>query len=321
MLAVCACALLFLAACSGEKTVSQAEIMSSDSALEPESVSQAESETETSEEPLPEPESEPEPEPESEPEPEPESEPEPEPESEPEPEPDRSKEYVYEQNPELTPVNYESPALLPATDDMGQDYQDSIVFICDSPTYWMGPFGLLKDGADTTQIWTGPEGTMTLAYQSDYKILDPFDRQEKPIREVVRLHKPERMVIALGINGIMFMDEEYFTAEYTDLVTDIKEISPETDLILQSMYPITPAYKNWGAITNVLITEGNSWILKIAEATGCRYLDTFSVLVGDDGNAKPELMQADGLHPNKDGLTLVLGYIRTHGHEQPDPTE
>ena len=237
-----------------------------------------------------------------------------EPESEPEPLPeiDRRAEHIYASNPQLMPVDYSSPALLPYSEDMGEEYLGKICFICDSPTYWMWPFGLLKDGENTTQIWTGAEGTMTLAYQSTFAILDPFDNTEKPIRQVVEEHKPEYLIIALGINGIMFMDEKYFVDEYTDLVRDIQEISPDTKLMLQSIYPITPAYRYWGGITNAMITEANRWIMKIAEENDCRYLDSISVLLGEDGNAIPELMMNDGLHPNYDGLSLVVEYIRTH---------
>ncbi|MBR3596595.1 MAG: SGNH/GDSL hydrolase family protein [Clostridia bacterium] len=225
---------------------------------------------------------------------------------------DRLGEDIYKNHPELTPVNYESPAILGKSEDMGQEYIDKLTFICDSPTYWMWPFGFLKDGADTNSIWTGPEGTMTLAYQSDYCILDPYDNAEKPIRQVVEEHKPEYLIIAVGINGISFMDEEYFKREYTDLVTDIKAISPDTKLMCQSIYPITPAYRNWGDITNEMITEANSWILEIAEENACRYLDSFSILLAEDGNAIPELMMKDGLHPNEEGLAKVIEYIRTH---------
>lgn len=239
---------------------------------------------------------------------------EPEPVPEPEPEPqklvDRSKEYIYELNPKFVPVNYDSPALLGITEDAGTEYTDKLVFLCDSPTYWMGPKGLVP----MEHIWTGPEGTQTLAYQSTYKILDPYDNTEKLIRDVVSEHQPEYLVIAIGINGISFMDEEYFKAEYKSLVTDMKELSPETKLICQAIYPITPDYKWWGNITNALITEGNSWILEVAEETGCPYLDTFAAILGEDGNALPEYMRSDGLHPNKDGLAVILDYIRTHAY-------
>jgi hypothetical protein len=143
----------------------------------------------------------------------------------PPPEADRLGEEIYKNHPDLTPVNYDSPAILPKSDDMGKEYTDSLTFICDSPTYWMWPWGLLEGGENSKSIWTGPEGTMTLAYQSTYCILDPYDRVEKPIRQVVEEHKPEYLIIAVGINGVSFMDEEEFKADYRDLVSDIKEIS------------------------------------------------------------------------------------------------
>ncbi|NLA81971.1 MAG: hypothetical protein GX849_03970 [Clostridiaceae bacterium] len=230
------------------------------------------------------------------------------------PQADRSAAYIYELNPKLTPVNYDSPALLPPSEDMGMEYIDRMTFICDSPTYWMWPLGLFSDGKDSKQIWTGPEGTMTLAYQGSYHILDPYDKKERPIRDVVALHPPDILVIALGINGISFMDEAYFTQEYKDLVTDIQEISPDTIIIFQSIYPITQKYKYYGSITNAKISAGNSWIMAMAEELGCSYLDTFSVLLNDEGMAKDELMLKDGLHPNRDGLTLILDYIRTHAY-------
>jgi len=232
----------------------------------------------------------------------------------PPPQADRSAAYIYELNPKLTPVNYDSPALLVPSKDRGQEYIDRITFICDSPTYWMWPLGLLSDGKESRQIWTGPEGTMTLAYQSTYHILDPYDKKQRPIRDLVALHPPDILIVALGINGISFMDEAYFTKEYKDLVADIQEISPDTIIILQSIYPITRRYKHYGNITNAMITEGNSWIMAIAEELGCSYLDTISVLLNDEGMAKDELMLKDGLHPNRDGLTLILDYIRTHAY-------
>lgn len=238
----------------------------------------------------------------------------PEPMPTPAPEVDRSAAYIYEANEDLTPVNYDSPVILPPSEDMGEDYIGRLTFICDSPTYWLGPKGFLKNGKDTTQIWTGPEGTMTLAYQSTYHILDPFDNKQKPIRDVVEQHKPDILIIALGINGISFMDEAYFVSEYTNLVTDIQEISPDTIMILQSIYPITHRYRYYGNITNATITRANSWILKIAEENDCAYLDTISVLLTDEGNAKDELMLKDGLHPNEDGLQVIIDYIRTHGY-------
>ena len=237
-----------------------------------------------------------------------------EPETEPPPDVDRRAEEIYKNHPALTPVDYGSPALLPISDDMGQEYIDNITFLCDSPMYWLKLYGLLKDGYNTTQVWTGPEGTMTLAYLRGFEILDPIDGVLRTIPETVAAHKPPFILITVGINGVSFMDEEYFTREYKNLIDEIKQSSPDTVIVLQSICPISPAYRYWGDITNVTITAANSWILRIAEEYGLKYADVFSVLVGEDGNIRPELVMKDGLHPNEDGLTLVLEYLRTHAY-------
>lgn len=227
---------------------------------------------------------------------------------------DRSAESVYLAHPNLTPVDYDSPALLPECDDLGTEYIDRITFLVDSPMYWLGPFELLSGGADTTQVWTGPTHTMTLAYLRDFDILDPFDGQLRTIPETTALRKPDIMVITVGINGVAFMDEDWFKEEYIHLIDEIRAASPETTILLQSILPITPDYWSWGDITNDTITEANRWMLEICEQEGIHYLDAFSALIGEDGNAIAELMQSDGLHPNEEGLAKVLMYIRTHGY-------
>ena len=236
-------------------------------------------------------------------------------ETEPAAEIDRRAEEVYLAHPDLTPVNYDSPALLPISEDAGQAYIDNITFLCDSPFYWLKLYGLLSDGYDTTQVWTGPEGTMTLAYLRGFGMLDPIDGVERTIPEAVAVHKPPFILITIGINGVSFMDEEYFRTEYQNLIDEIRTNSPDTVIVLQSILPISPAYRNWGDITNVTITRANSWILRLAEENGLKYLDSFSCLVGEDGNIRSDLVMKDGLHANEAGLTLVLEYIRTHAYQ------
>lgn len=226
---------------------------------------------------------------------------------------DDSKAYIYQSHPNLTPVNYNSPALLCNSRDMGlENFQDKMVFLCDSPTYWMKPFGLLSGGKTTTQIWTGPEGTQTFPYYKGYELLDPYDGQRRLMVDMAALHQPEIIVLCLGVNGIGGRSEESFTGIYEEMVLDLKSASPDSLIICSAIYPITPAYKHWDKIDNDVITRGNSWILNVCEKTGCYYFDAFSALLGEDGNAIPEYMKKDGLHPNKEGLQIILEYFRTH---------
>jgi len=244
------------------------------------------------------------------------------PELTPEPAPEPSSEPAEE--PAVTPpptrdvssyarIDLDSPALLGETEDMGQAYIDDIVFLGDSTTYGMKYYGVLSGGKDTTQVWTPSSGTLTLSYQSFATIVYPEDGSEITIREAVELKKPKMMVITLGVNGVSFMGRDEFISEYTDLVTDIMELSPDTKVIIQSIFPVCASYEYLGSINNEKICLANTWLLEVAEDTGAKYLNTISALMGDDGYMPEAYQNGDGLHLNTESFNIVLSYIRTHG--------
>lgn len=213
-------------------------------------------------------------------------------------------------------INTASSALLGETEDMGQSYLDDIIFLGDSTTYGLKAYGMLKDGRNTKQVWTPTSGTLTLSYQGFAAIWYPDEDVEITIREAVERKQPKMMIITLGVNGISFMDEAAFTAEYTDLVEDIQALSPDTQIIIQSIFPVARNYEYLGSINNEKITTANTWLLKIAEDTGVRYLNTISVLMGEDGYLPESYQNGDGLHLNDVSFSLVLNYIRTHGYSR-----
>lgn len=225
--------------------------------------------------------------------------------------------------PELTPppavetsaFQLSGDAILAETADMGMEYIDKMVFLGDSTTYGMKYYAVLSDGKDTKQVWTPSNGTLTLSYQGFAAIVYPEDGSEIPIRDAVTQSLPEYMVITLGVNGVSFMEEDYFKSEYTDLVTDIQSISPDTKIILQSIFPVASNYEYLSSINNEKIAAANGWILEVAENTSTGFLNTASVLVGADGWLPQEYQNGDGLHLNEIGFGIVLSYIRTHGYQ------
>ncbi len=244
--------------------------------------------------------------------------------STPEPTVDPSPEISFDPIPDPTPppnseyaqINTNSSALLRGTGDMGQEYIDSITFLGDSTTYGLKAYAVLTDGKKTKQVWTPTNGTLTLSYQGFVDIWYPDDEVEISIRAAVERKKPERMIITLGVNGISFMDKDYFISEYTDLVTSIQEISPDTQIILQSIFPIASNYEYQKDINNKKICEANTWILSVAETTGVKFLNTYTVLIGENDYMINAYQNGDGLHLNGDGFHVVLDYIRTHGYPE-----
>ena len=205
-------------------------------------------------------------------------------------------------------------ARLPETPDAGREYLDKIVFLGDSTTYGIGYYygrgytELCPPG----QVWTPKSGTLTLSYYSIATIVYPPTKEEIPIAEAVKRAKPEIMVVTLGVNGIAFMDEEWFIRDYTALVQLIQEASPDTKIILNSIYPVAASYKNQKDINNTKILAANGWIERIAENTGVRFLNSHECLVGANGYLPESSQNGDGLHLTGEAFTTVMKYIRTH---------
>ncbi len=207
-------------------------------------------------------------------------------------------------------------SVLALTEDMGDEYINRIVFLGDSTTYGLKKYGVLTDGTKTKQVWTPVSGTLTLAYATFSTILYPEDGSEIIITDAVRKRKPDILVITLGINGVSFMDETYFKSEYTKLILLIQEASPNTKIILQSIFPVAKSYVNKKSINNEKIVTANIWIASIANETGVKYANTASVLIGSDGYLPEEYQNGDGMHLNEISFAIELNYLRTHAYPE-----
>ena len=212
------------------------------------------------------------------------------------------------------PVVESPPVRLGETPDAGREYLDKLYFLGDSTTYWMGYYydhGYAEELIPSSHIWTGVTGTMTLAYYATTPIVYETGEQIS-IREAVERAKPEYLVIALGVNGVSFMDEEWFVRDYTDIIEIVKEASPETKIILNSIFPISTTYPHQKDVNNNKIRTANGWIEQIAADTGVRFINSYESVVDEDGNLPVSSSRGDGLHMNGDAFSKVMAYFRTH---------
>ena len=217
--------------------------------------------------------------------------------------------------PKQSPGQPASAARLGLTADGGRDYLNKIVFLGDSTTYGIGYY--YRQGytelCPPAQVWTPASGTLTLSYYNIATIVYPETKEEISIEEAVKRAKPEILFITLGINGISFMDEEWFIRDYTALVEMVKAASPDTKIILNSIYPVADSYKYLKDINNDKINAANGWIERIAENTGARFLYSWETLAVN-GKLPETSHNGDGLHLNGETFTRVMQYIRTHAY-------
>ena len=208
-----------------------------------------------------------------------------------------------------------SSVLLAETEDAGQEYIDKLTFLGDSTTYGLKYYEVLSGGKNTTQVWTPASGTLTLFNYATATIVFPEDGQEISIVDAVTRKLPEYLVITLGVNGVSMMDEDWFKTDYTALVQSIQAASPDTKIICNSIYPVENDYEQIESINNTNIPQANEWIKAVAEATGCKFTDSASVLKLEDGSLNESYGNGDGIHLNADGFNAVLQYLRTHAYQ------
>ena len=214
--------------------------------------------------------------------------------------------------------------ILGQSEDMGDEYIDSIIFLGDSTTYHMINRAVLKGGKQTTQVWSGASGWLNLdGTIHTTTIRYPETGEEIKIADAVALKKPEYLVITLGIDyGVAYCDQNKFTTYYGKLLSAIRQASPDTKIMLQSIFPVSAAYEQSvidaghekNGITNAKIDTANTWVMKLAKDYGCKYLDTASVLKNDSGAMSALYDAGDGIHMTAEAYRVILQYIRTHGY-------
>ena len=117
-------------------------------------------------------------------------------------------------------------------------------------------------------------------------------------------------------NGVSYCNEERFKAYYKDLIKAIQEASPSTNIILQSVFPVSrSAEKSSPNISNDRIDEANRWIAEICEECSVKYLNTASALKDKNGYLAAEYDSGNGIILNAAGYKTVIQYIKTHGYK------
>ena len=190
-------------------------------------------------------------------------------------------------------------------------YVDKLVFYGDSTTHGMKAYKVFGS-RDTKQVWTPTSGTLALFRAATDLVWNPNTQSEMSLADLCKTEKPEYLVMTLGVNGVAMMDENWFKTDYQNIINIILQNSPNTKLILQSIYPVARSYAQQGSINNTKIQQANKWIVQIAKANNLPYLNTYSALVGEDGYLPESCQNGDGMHFNEVGFAKIMDYVKSH---------
>ena len=217
----------------------------------------------------------------------------------------------------------ETSAVLRESEDMGQGYIDSFIFFGESTTSPLKSRGVLSGGKNTAQVLGNNSGTAILDPDTaNTTVIYPETGELITFREAVARKKPKYLFMSFGLNGAAYKlkrGEEYFKDCYRGLVDAVRQVSPNTKIILGSCYPVAEnmdmsRYSLTLDGLNNAISTLNSWTLELCREEGVRYLDVNEVLTDKNGRLRLEYQVGDGHHLTKEAYIKILDYIRTHGY-------
>lgn len=211
------------------------------------------------------------------------------------------------------------PRVLSETSDAGQKYIDRMIFVGESTTAHLRSRGVLNGGKETLQVWSDKSNTMTLSFNIlKQEIIYPVSGVKMTIPEAVAIAKPEFIVLSFGINGIygFVKNTEMYCVAYGKLIEAVHEASPETVVLLQTIYPVAAnqtSFDDDAETINEYVDKLNVLLPGIAEEFDAYVVDTASCLIDARGMLRSDY-QTDGLHLNEAAYREILNYMRTHAY-------
>lgn len=192
-------------------------------------------------------------------------------------------------------------------------FLDTLTFLGDSTTAHMQQ----RSKIPAARIWAAKDRYLNLDSRITYaKIIAPDTGKEETIASVAARLRPVRLVITLGADyGVYYYRDkpEVFRLYYEKLLDAISAASPETELILQSVFPVAATCR---VLTNEMIDRANAVIREIAEKRGLFYVDQKPILADKDGFLRPEFcFSDDGIHLTESAYSAILSHLASLADE------
>lgn len=117
---------------------------------------------------------------------------------------------------------------------------------------------------------------------------------------------PAQIFLLIGINNVPRGESaDSIAAGIRRIVQRIRQESPATEVLVQSVLPVTPQYGKFDGHTSrwQLVPEINRSVRRLAQEEKVTYIDLFSHFADAEGKMKPEYTN-DGLHLKGNGYLL-----------------
>jgi hypothetical protein len=215
---------------------------------------------------------------------------------------------------EYTLNGYYNNVLLKETEIASEEYLSDFVYVGDSTALYY----VMNKVISGKYLWH-KEG-LTLNDVFTQKIYINHVTSNMTIVENITSKKPKKILLMLGTNSVATMEVDYFISQYRKLLQDIKSASPETLIIVQSIFPVASSLDTTGkALNNDKINKFNYHLLKLCSELNIPFLNTAEALKDTNGQGKAEYFRTsgneNGVHLTQVGNQVAMDYFKTHVYE------
>lgn len=178
----------------------------------------------------------------------------------------------------------------------------------DSLSLWFPPELLPEDRSWLNQGISGEVSNGLL------QRLDFFDRTQ-----------PEKIFIMVGINDLIRgLDDREILANYRQIISYLRRIHPQTEIVVQSILPHGGEKATWEgkekllAIPNPRIRNLNQELNNLATEKGAKYLNLHPLFTDKQGNLRSDFT-TDGLHLSPPGYLVWRTALQMYTNQQITP--
>ena len=214
----------------------------------------------------------------------------------------------YDQSANSIDASQYDGTVLAETEDAGEDYIDSTLFLGDSNTARM--YRMFDYCSYDNAI--GSVGMSARQLESYACVQFAGYSNYVTMPEAVALMQPERVIITFGTNDAG-TDVDTFIENYEAGIQAVEEAYPSVDIIVNSVPPIGRSHIN-SSLDQEQLDEYNRAIVEMCEANGWKFLNSAEALKGSDGYAQSDYVDSDGIHLTRSGMDVLFEYIRTHSY-------
>ncbi len=197
-------------------------------------------------------------------------------------------------------------------------FSDTVFFGESTTAHLSRRGGILDTPAMKGHVWRDGSGTRMLdrrlfsspvLYKGENGGIETLSFADALARE-----HPARLVLSFGLNGIRTHAKEpaRFLSTYRFVLDGIRAISPETEILLQSVYPIgknTVFSADVDTVNREIRTINEALCSACKEWGDVRFVDTASLLADADGMLRPDFDAGDGIHLTNAAYHTLLSYL------------